>query len=269
MLGEVTGRYGGEVELAEQIERLRRERTQTGIFLDFDGTLSAIVEDREAAAIVPEAPQVLTSLSHLYPLVAFISGRSAADLHPRVGADGPRYFGLYGAEEMTPGGVVQSPMAERWRQTVAKLAAQATELIRAHELAGCEAENKDLALSLHYRNSGHPDPPPVLANWAEEAAAGNGFQLGSGRMVLELKPRSVSKAATFQRLAVQSQLQNALVAGDDAADVEMMRRAALVIPGQLLRIGVISAEAPAGMLEHSDFQVTSPNEVVALLERLL
>ena len=257
------------MELADQIERLRTERDQTGIFLDFDGTLSPIVEDREAAAIVPEAPEVLSSLAHLYPLVAFISGRSAADLYPRVGAEGPRYFGLYGAEEMTSNGLVQSPTADRWRRTVMRLAAQATELIRAQALAGCEAENKDLALSLHYRNSGQSEPPPVLAEWARKAAASSGFQLGTGRMVLELKPPAVSKAATFQQLAVQSGLQNALVAGDDSADVEMMRLAAQVIPGRLLRVGVVSAEAPAGMLEHSDFQVTSPTEVVDLLERLL
>ncbi len=253
----------------EQIGQLRRDRSITGIFLDFDGTLAPIVEDRGAAAIVPGTPEVLSALAHLYPLVTFISGRGAADLYRRVGADGPRYFGLYGAEEMTAEGLVQSPMAGRWRQTVEKLSAEATELIRAHALDGCEAENKDLALSLHYRHTGESDPPGVLAEWSRKAAEANGFQLGVGRMVLELKPRSVSKAATFQQLAVQYQVQNALVAGDDAADVEMMSRSAQVIPGLLLRVGVVSAEAPVGMLENSDVQVRSPQEVVELLERLL
>ncbi|HVL52145.1 MAG TPA: trehalose-phosphatase, partial [Actinomycetota bacterium] len=93
--------------LQHQIDQLRRERNSTGIFLDFDGTLAPIVEDREAAAIVPGAPEVLSALARLYPVVAFISGRGAADLYPRVGADGPRYFGLYGAEEMTGNGLVQ------------------------------------------------------------------------------------------------------------------------------------------------------------------
>ncbi|HEX2054768.1 MAG TPA: trehalose-phosphatase [Actinomycetota bacterium] len=257
------------LELAEQIQTLRREREHTGIFLDFDGTLAPIVEDREAAAIVPEAPEILSSLSRLYKLVAFISGRGAADLYPRVGADGPRYLGLYGAEEMTPEGLVQSPMAGRWRQTAKTLAGQAAEVIRANDLAGCDVENKDLAVSLHYRNSGLPEPPPPLAAWARDAASRTGFTLGVGRMVLELKPPSVSKASAFQRLAVQAQVQNALVAGDDAADVEMMRRAAHLIPGLLLRVGVVSTEAPAGMLEVTDLQVKSPAEVVELLERLL
>jgi trehalose 6-phosphate phosphatase len=257
------------MDLTERIEHLRANRSETGIFLDFDGTLAPIVEDREAAAIVPGAPEVLESLARLYKVVAFISGRGAADLYPRVGAEGPRYFGLYGAEEMTASGLVQAPMAGRWRETAEALATQAADVIRANALTGCEAEFKDLAVSLHYRHSGSSEPPPALAEWAREAAASNGFQLGVGRMVLELKPRSVSKAAAFQRLAVQAQVQNAVVGGDDAADVEMMSRSASVIPGVLVRVGVASGEAPAGLLENSDFQVRSPQEMVQLLERLL
>ncbi len=257
------------MDVAEQIELLRRERSETGIFLDFDGTLAPIVEDREAAAIVPGGPEVLTALARIFSMVAFISGRGAADLYPRVGAEGPRYFGLYGAEEMTPGGLIQAPKAAEWRRSVETMSAQAVELIRAHELTGCEAENKDLALSLHYRNSAYPEAPEVLAAWAREAAATHGFVLGTGRMVLELKPASVSKAETFVRLAGESGVKNALIAGDDAADVEMMRRSAGVVPGVLVRVGVVSAEAPAGMLENTDVQVKSPQEVVEMLERLL
>lgn len=257
------------MDVAEQIERLRRERSQTGIFLDFDGTLAPIVDDREAAAIVPGAPEVLAALAGLYPLVAFISGRGAADLYPRVGVEGPRYFGLYGAEEMTPSGLVQSPMAAAWKESVGEMYSQAIELIRAQELTGCEAENKDLALSLHYRNSGNAEPPPSLARWAVEAAGTHNFKLGTGRMVLELKPQSVSKAEAFERLLGGTGIRNALVAGDDAADVEMMRRSAGLVPGVLLRVGVASAEAPAGMLENTDMQVGSPQEVVDLLRRLL
>lgn len=257
------------MDATEQIERLRRERSRTGIFLDFDGTLAPIVDDRAAAAIVPGAPEVLAALAGLYPLVAFISGRGAADLYPRVGVEGPRYFGLYGAEEMTSSGLVQSPLASAWRQSVGEMYAQAIELIRAHALTGCDAENKDLALSLHYRNSGHTEPPPPLAQWAAEAASAHNFKLGTGRMVLELKPQSVSKAEAFERLVAGSEIQNALVAGDDAADVEMMRRSAGLVPGVLLRVGVVSAEAPAGMVENTDLQVGSPQEVVDLLRSLL
>ncbi|MEX0789545.1 MAG: trehalose-phosphatase [Actinomycetota bacterium] len=257
------------MDVAEQIDVLRRERSLTGIFLDFDGTLAPVIEDPEAAAIVPGGLEILTGLARLYPLVAFISGRGAADLYPRVGIEGPRYFGLYGAEEMTASGLLQAPEAAEWRRIVAKLSDQATELIRAQVLTGCEVENKDLALSLHYRHSGRSEAPEALASWATQAAADHGFQLGAGRMVLELKPPTVSKGEAFLRLAGESGVRNALIAGDDSADVDMMQRSAGAVPGVLLRVGVLSGEAPPGMLENSDYQVGSPQEVVELLERLL
>ncbi|CAN5810747.1 hypothetical protein BH23ACT12_BH23ACT12_13280 [soil metagenome] len=257
------------MDATEQIEVLRRERSQTGIFLDFDGTMAPIIDDPEAVEIVPGGPPVLAALSRLYPVVAFISGRGAADLYARVGIEGPRYFGLYGAEEMTPGGLIQPPEAAEWRRIISSLSEQATQLIRAHALTGCEAENKDLALSLHYRNSGQIEAPESLASWAMQAAVTHGFRLGTGRMVLELKPPKVSKAEAFLRLAGEYGVQNALIAGDDSADVEMMQQSAGAVPGVLLRVGVVSAEAPAGMLENSEYQVASPQEVVELLERLL
>lgn len=253
----------------EQLALLRRERSRTGIILDFDGTLAPIVRDRGAAAIVPGAPEVLSALAGLYPLVAFVSGRGAEDLFARVGVEGPRFFGLYGAEEMTTSGLVQSPMAAGWRLAVEQMYEEAVELIRSRGLTGCEAENKDLALSLHYRKSGLTEAPLPLTEWSHRAAAAHNFKVEVGRMVLELKPQSVSKAEAFERLVRTSGVHNVLVAGDDSADVGMMERSVSVVPGTLIRVGVVSAEAPAGMLENSDLQVGSPQEVVELLKRLL
>ena len=45
--------------------------------LDFDGTLSPIVDDPEAAHIHPEAPEVLIELADVVSAVAVITGRPA------------------------------------------------------------------------------------------------------------------------------------------------------------------------------------------------
>jgi len=60
---------------------------QTAILVDFDGTLSEIVEDPAAAAILPSAREALTALSMCCP-VAVISGRDAADVKARVDVPG-------------------------------------------------------------------------------------------------------------------------------------------------------------------------------------
>ena len=253
----------------KQLEPLRADPHNTGVFLDFDGTLSPVVPDPDAAVVVVGAREVLEDLARRYSIVAFISGRGARDLRSRVGADGPRYFGLYGAEELTEFGLEQSPLAPRWRQSASALAAGAQDVIDAQRLSGCEVELKDLAVSVHFRGTGRVEPPDSLMEWARTAAAAEGFRSGIGRKVIELRPEAVSKAATFERLALEAGINNVLVAGDDAADVEMMRRASQLIHGAVVRVGMRSAEEPEGLAEQADVQVGSPAELVATLQLLL
>lgn len=257
------------MDLDQRIDHLRREPAASGIFVDFDGTLAPIVDNPREAAPVAGAAEVLDGLARRYALVALVSGRAAGDLWERLEVQGPRYLGLYGAEEMTPGGLQQSPMAPRWHRTARALADDAQRAVHSLQLDGCEVEYKDLAVSVHYRHLGTAEPPPELLEWAREAAGRTGFQLGPGRRVLEFKPPSVSKASTLQRLMVQSGLEHAFVGGDDTADVAMMQRAAHFVSGVLLRVGVLSGETPEGLVAASEVQVASPQEMVALLARLV
>lgn len=257
------------MEIDEAIAALRLDPAFTGIFLDFDGTLSAMVLDPSAAEMVPGAGDVLSGLAGRYALVALISGRGALDLRQRAGVQGLRYFGLYGAQELTERGLEQPAAATRWRQDARRLAAAAARIIEEQSLIGCEVEYKDLAVAIHYRKANSAGPPPGLYRWAQQAAAEAEFSVGIGRKVIELRPGPVSKASTFERLAVQAGIRNALVAGDDAADVEMMGRAKLVLGGAVLRVGIRSAEAPQGLEQQADVQVGSPEEFVALLSRLV
>jgi trehalose-phosphatase len=253
---------------AALIETLRREREATGIFCDFDGTLSRIVATPDAARPVPGVPEVLGQLSRTYGLVAIISGRQAEDLAARVGAKGPRYFGLYGAEEYRDGRLIQAPEAGGWRSSVVRLAEEARELIEALGLEGCEVEPKDLALSVHFRKTGADMPPPALQDWARRAAAASGFTAGLGRRVIELKPAGVSKFDCFVRLIKRAGMVNAFLAGDDSADVEMFVHAPEAVTGTLMRVGVHSAEEPPGLAENSELLVDSPEELSELLATL-
>jgi trehalose 6-phosphate phosphatase len=253
----------------EGLDVLRANPEATGVFLDFDGTLSPVVAEPGAAAIVPGAKEILEAIAGRYKVVAFISGRRAQDLRNRVGARGPRYFGLYGAEEMTDSGLQQASLAPRWRQRAAELAAEAWQVIENQQLAGCEVELKDLAVSLHYRRTGADEPPDSLLQWARSAAAAAGFGAGIGRKVIELRPKLVSKAETFHQLVLETEVHNAFVAGDDSADVEMMRIAGQVINGVVIRAGIRSPEEPDGMAEQADIDVRSPADLVDTLKMLI
>lgn len=119
-------------------------RRQPLLAFDFDGTLAPIV-DRPADASVPEAlSRRLAPLSARHP-VAIVTGRSVADVRPRLGF-APRFvIGSHGAEDPERPEAMAAPPA--LASLGAALRAQASVLAR----IGVHVEDKGLSLALHYR----------------------------------------------------------------------------------------------------------------------
>src|SRR5438045_1891195 len=73
------------------------------LFLDFDGTLSPIVNDPQQAALAPKAEQLLRRLHGMTGIrIAIVSGRNLNDIRSRVGLD-LIYAGNHGLEIDGPG----------------------------------------------------------------------------------------------------------------------------------------------------------------------
>ena len=83
---------------------------QPFVCLDFDGTLSEIVSDPDAAMLVDGAAKALENLAAQCP-VAILSGRDLADIRDRVGLPGIWYAGSHGFELIGPDG--KSPPQRR------------------------------------------------------------------------------------------------------------------------------------------------------------
>src|SRR5439155_13356044 len=81
---------------------LNEDPGRTGIFLDFDGTLSGIVVDPARARPIAGAAEVLHALAERYKTVAVVSGRPLAFLraHLDLDAGAVKAFGIYGLETM-------------------------------------------------------------------------------------------------------------------------------------------------------------------------
>src|ERR1700726_2405549 len=73
------------------------------VFYDFDGTLSDIVDDPDAARPVAGAAEALQKLAAQCP-VAVLSGRDLADVTKRLGVPGIWYAGSHGFELTAPDG---------------------------------------------------------------------------------------------------------------------------------------------------------------------
>lgn len=237
----------------------------TGVFVDFDGTLSPIVDDPAAARPIAGTAALLAELADRLGLVAVVSGRPVAFLAEHLaGAGRTRLHGLYGLERAGPDGVEVEPAARRWRPVVAAAAAAA-----GPELPpGAAVEPKGLTVTIHYRAV--PDRAGQVHEVATRLAVAHGLVAHRGKMSVELRPPlEVDKATVLSRLSAP--LANVAYAGDDLGDLP-----AFAVLGRLreqgrttLTIAAGGAEAPPEVLAAADVVVAGPEELVGLLRRLL
>ncbi|MFE4462265.1 trehalose-phosphatase, partial [Nocardia tengchongensis] len=158
---------------------------KASVLLDFDGTLSAIVPDPGAAALVDGAAPALQRLASRCP-VAIVSGRELADLRERVGVDGLWYAGCHGFELLAPDGTTHVHDAAPGAELA--LAAAAAELERSlRDIPGVLVEHKRFAVAVHYRRVA-PDRVPAVTAAVHARARDRGLRVTGGRKVVELRP---------------------------------------------------------------------------------
>ena len=92
----------------ELLEAINKPRF--GLITDVDGTISPIVDVPDEARVTPRNLELLADLGTKLTLTAVISGRSASDIHQRVGLPGA----LRMTEENVPA-LLQQPSSDRSR----------------------------------------------------------------------------------------------------------------------------------------------------------
>lgn len=241
---------------------------ETALCLDFDGTLSPIVPDPDAAVPLPGVPELLGRLARRFAAVALVSGRPARWLAERAGAAGVRYLGLYGVEELLDERLRIDPAADAARPAVraAREELAASEAVAA---SGAYIEDKHLGVGVHLRRVAEPERwADAVAAAAREVAARHGLEVLPGRLVWELRPMTGHDKGDAVRQVLASSGAGALVVvGDDVGDLPAFRVAAELAAtgGQALRVAVRSAEAPGELLAAADLVVDGPEGVRDLL----
>ena len=241
----------------------------SGVFSDFDGTLSPIVLDPTTAHAHPGAVDVLARLVAHVGRVGVISGRRASFLAEHLGGRGLLLSGLYGLEEVddSTGAVVRPPGAARWQQVVDDVAA-AAEAATTGALAGVDVERKGLSLTLHFRR--RPEREPTARRWAEGAADRSGLVAHVARMAVELRPPLPADKGTAL-VAAAAGLEQVCFIGDDFADLAAFDALdSLAQEGRgVLRVAVTSDEGPSSLVERADLVVPGVPGAVELLQELL
>ena len=155
------------------------------VFFDFDGTLSDIVDDPDAARPVAGATEALGKLAARCP-VAVLSGRDLADVTNRLGVPGIWYAGSHGFELTAPDGTHHQNDAAT--AAIPVLEGAAGQLRgRLGVIPGIVVEHKRFGVAVHYRNAERDRVGEVLAA-VRGAGRRDALRVTTGREVIELRP---------------------------------------------------------------------------------
>jgi trehalose 6-phosphate phosphatase len=247
------------------------------LFLDYDGTLSPIVERPELALLPQAARAVLRRLAERMP-VAILSGRLREDAAALVGLPRLYYAGSHGFDIAGP---PPTPAEPQLRQVIGEevpaVMQRVAERLRS-DLAGIDGvlvEDKRFAVAVHYRLVDDRDLPRIEA--AVDRAArrqgeggpghpGERLRKTGGKKVWELRPdidwdKGKALLWLLDRLGLNRPDALPLFLGDDVTDED----AFIAVAGRG-GIGVLVAEEARPTA--ASYRLRDPAEVVELLARL-
>ena len=258
---------------------LVRSAPRCVVGLDFDGTLSPIVDDPAQAHIHPDAGAVLVDLAQQVRAIAVITGRPARQaldlggleaIGNAIGEVGKEFyvFGQYGNERWTSTNRrVISP------RPPAGLASFERELPRVLARLGAQdayIEDKGLAVAVHTRrlDNAHDLIERLLPDLTELATA-HDLKIEPGRNVIEVRSAGIDKGMVVESFAEEVAAKGFLFAGDDLGDVEAFEAVGVLEAGGLPTLRVCSASDETSALKAmADVVVAGPDGVLELLRQL-
>lgn len=175
-------------KLSDALERHQEILNSMGtkelaVFLDYDGTLTPIVENPEDATLSEEMHRIIESLSKLCT-VAVISGRDLKDVRNMTGIDSIYYAGSHGLDIAGPGhekqvGVEALPVLEKIEKEVRK---------KTEQWKGTRVERKEFVVAVHYRQADEDTSEKVSEYMRKTAEEHEEIKLTENKKVFELSP---------------------------------------------------------------------------------
>jgi trehalose 6-phosphate phosphatase len=231
------------------IESLVRASGRVLLFLDFDGTLTPIVEAPDQAVMPAETRLLLHRLSQTsWCSVVVVSGRALGDIRERVGLANLTYAGNHGLEICGDGVRFVQPESVQRIKMLGELSRRLRERLR--NIPGVEIENKVLSASVHFRRARRDSWEELRkAVHAELAFSDRIFRVTPGLQVLEIRPTvDWNKGSAVRWIQEARGTANALsfYLGDDSTDED----AFLALPdGITVRVGQVKGTAARYYLE--------------------
>ena len=241
-----------------------------GLFLDFDGTLSEIVDVPDEAKLYENNGDILKELSSFFP-ITILSGRSVESLLERIEIPTLGYVGNHGMEILIDDEVIFPSLAEPFLQNVGKAFEDLESSIQENKIF---LENKKITISVHYRNVSDPERTKTeLTPLIEKIASAHGLEMFAGRMIFELRPPvKIDKGTAFKELVRKQTLNAAIMIGDDVTDTHAFiaaRDLRLANECDAYSMAVIDDETASIVIKNADFTLAGVQETNQFLSSLL
>ena len=246
----------------EQIDRwLRLGREGGAVFLDYDGTLTPIVDRPEMATLSASMRVVLQRLGEQVPL-SVVSGRDITSVIDLVRLDGLGYVGSHGLDIMGPSG---SGLRKKLALDFVPELDRAEHDLRRQmgDISGVFIERKRFSISIHVRlvAISERNRVNVMVNGIQRAHPS--LRREGGKMLFELRPDidwDKGRAVSWLLDATKYDLSTVLFIGDDLTDETVFK----LLAGRGTGIVVAETDRPTD----ANLRLSNPSEVYELLERL-
>ena len=236
--------------------RARIEGKRLAVFLDYDGTLTPIVEDPTKADLGRDMRAAVAALAREVT-VGIVSGRDLEDLRSRVGLDCVFLAGSHGFDIAGPKG---------WRETLQK----GTEFLadldgaekalreRVEAIEGAAVERKKFSIAVHYRRVRQEEVGRVEEAVDRVLDEQRRLHKGRGKKVLRLQPaidwdKGHAVDWLLERLELDRQGVLPIYLGDDVTDEDAFRSLA----GRGITVAVRDGERRTA----ADLALADPDDV--------
>lgn len=186
------------------------------LFLDFDGTLTELVDRPEDIQLAPGLPQTLAACEQtLDGAIALVSGRSIAQLDVFLHPLRLPSAGLHGLERRLLSDEVRTIEADT--TALSRIRSSLEPMVEAD--SRLLLEDKGITVSLHYRLA--PEREDECRDAMQTAiAATRGLEMLSGKMVFEAKPAGGNKGTAIADFLRSGPFhgRTPVFAGDDVTD---------------------------------------------------
>ncbi|XP_011099372.1 probable trehalose-phosphate phosphatase D isoform X2 [Sesamum indicum] len=262
------------LSMFEEIMRASQGK-QIVVFLDYDGTLSPIVQDPDRAFITTEMREAVRAVANLFP-TAIVSGRCRAKVYNFVRLSELYYAGSHGMDIKGPakGHTHRTGNQTVLCQPAREFLPMINEVYRAlmekiKHIPGAKVENNKFCLSVHYRcveekkwGELGDQVKMVIKEYPQ-------LRLTQGRKVLEIRPTikwDKGNALEFLLEALGYAESNDVLPiyiGDDRTDEDAFS----VLRERKQGLGILVSKTPKDT--NASYSLQEPLEVMKFLQRLV